>query len=296
MRLRNSLFVALLLSGGVAFAQHTDPHADPHANPSQPTGATQPTGAHAVPSQGAAEEHGGSHAGSATHQTTSGAVHGSDAHANPHEKHHALDPINWFDFYAKDSEGKSQVPMIALIINFGLLMWIYVSKAKKPVAEALKSRRKEIGQAILNARRLLREAKERAKSYQGQLESLDADAANAKSALIEAGKVEKEKIIEEAQEKVVRLEKDAAFLLDQEKKQMSIDLYRETVERAVREAEDVLKKRMTLADHERLAEDFLTQVVAKRTSMAPPQRASLSPPRSNPPPRMPPAGGTEGAS
>ena len=43
-------------------------------------------------------------------------------------------------------------------------------------------------------------------------------------------------------------------------KQMKQDLLRETADLAVAAAEDMLRKRVTQADHERLAEEYLAQL------------------------------------
>ena len=73
------------------------------------------------------------------------------------------------------------------------------------------------------------------------------------------------------------MRKDAAFLIEQEVKQVRVELQRETVLAAVAAAEELLKKRITPADQERLAEDYLTQLaVNKRPSGQ--ERASIAPP------------------
>ena len=58
---------------------------------------------------------------------------------------------------------------------------------------------------------------------------------------------------------------DAKFLVEQELKQMRIELMREAIDMATTAAEELLKKRITPADQERLAEDYLAELVGKRT-------------------------------
>jgi F-type H+-transporting ATPase subunit b len=144
---------------------------------------------------------------------------------------------------------------------------------RKPIAEGLKNRRAAVAKEIEEAQRMRAEAEERAKVYQAKLDKLEEELATARAALVEAGKGEKERIIREAEEKAARLQKDAEFLVEQEMKQLRHDLLRETVEMAVSTAEELLKKRITPADQERLAEDYLADLGAQHKA-----GASLAPP------------------
>ncbi len=223
--------------------------------------------------QGMGGGHGLQTHGQVTHTGT------TETHSAEVEVHHPLEPINWTDFYGTDHEGKPQFPMLALFINLAALLALYkffpgllgvvaaIFTDGKTVPEFLKARRKSIGDAIVNAQKLLKEAKGRAARYQSQLENLDADAKNTREGMQEAGRAEKERIVAEAEDKVRRLHKDATFLLDQEQKQMQEDLLKETVERAVLEAEKLLRAKVTSADQERLAEEFLLQIAARRASV-----------------------------
>ncbi|MEO8875555.1 MAG: ATP synthase F0 subunit B [Polyangiaceae bacterium] len=174
------------------------------------------------------------------------------------EGEHALKSINWFDF-----DNKKQVPYSIYLMNFALLIALYVKLGRKPIAEGLKARRESIAKEIEDAQRMKKEAKQRAKKYQAKLEGLDDELASAKAGLIEAGKADKARIVRDAEEKAARMNKDAAALLEQETRQVHEDLVNETVEAAVREAEELLKKRVMPEDHERLAEDFLASLTKR---------------------------------
>jgi len=194
--------------------------------------------------------------------------------ASEGEGEHALKSINWTDL-----SNTKQVPYVVYFGNFALLIFIYVTFGRKPVAEGLKSRRDSIAKEIEDAQRMKKEAKQRAKKYQAKLEGLDDELASAKAGLIEAGKADKARIVKDAEEKAARMNRDAVELLEQEKRQIHDDLVNETVEAAVREAEELLKKRVMPEDHERLAEDFLASL-GKRPS-----------PNLSTPPAAPTAGG-----
>ncbi|MEO6418288.1 MAG: hypothetical protein ABIP39_02710 [Polyangiaceae bacterium] len=195
--------------------------------------------------------------------------HETGEEAGNHAEHeHALEDINWFDI-----TNTKQPPYIAMLFNFALLIWVYVRFGKKPIQEGLQSRRDEIAKEIEEAQRMKKEAKTRAKKYQALLAGLEEELETTKQSLIEAGKADKDRIVREAEEKAVRMRKDAAFMLDQEVRQMKVDLVKETVDMAVAAAEELLKKRITHADQERLADEFLMQLAArgKKSVMPPPQ-------------------------
>jgi F-type H+-transporting ATPase subunit b len=223
-----------------------------------------------------AQEHGGGAAGggggaqsgehrSAPGEATETGGHGEHAEHAEHAEgggHHGPAPINWTDIW-----DKKRPAFLALVINFGVLLTLYYMLGKKPVADALKQRRVTIGKDIDEAQALLAEAKERAKKYQAELNSAEADAATAKAGLISAGKGEVDRIILEAQERADRMKRDADRLVEQERKQVQLDLLKETVDLAVREATQILEKSVTADDHARLAQDLLSEL-ARRPAAA----------------------------
>ncbi len=184
-------------------------------------------------------------------------------HAAAEEEEEGAPPgdINFADF-----SNKKQPPLLALLINFGILVYIFYRYGKGPVAQGLKERRDTIAKDIENAAMFLREAEKRAETYQSKLESKDEDAEAARSGLVQAGQGERARIIKDADEKAVRLRKDAAFLVAQEVKQMQVDLLKETVDKAIADAEAMLSKGVTQADQERLAEEYLKTLVTQKAA------------------------------
>ena len=197
------------------------------------------------------EEHGSGHEGG----------HEGSGHEGGHGGHHGPAPMNFTDFSNKETP-----PYVALLVNFGILAFAYYSLGKKPVAEALKQRKEDIGKEIEEAQKLLADAKERSKKHQKDLKNVAEDTKTAREALQEAGEGERDRIVREAEEKAARVGRDAGFLVEQEAKQLRLDLTREAVEQAVVKAEAMLRAAVTQADHERLAEEFLAELGTKSTS------------------------------
>jgi len=261
-----AVLALVLASAGTAAAQHGEPPAHPDTPAAAPAphrplrsgvdltrkpGVEHATAGdkHAPPGTGAAAGH-------------APAEHGADHAGHAEGGHHELPPINWTDF-----DNKVQVPYAALVINFAILLGIYVYFGRRPLAAALKKRRTDIAKEIEDAQRMKREAEERAKTYQAKLSSLEKELAEARAALVEAGKGERDRIVREAEERAVRMSKDAHLLLEQELAQMKQDLVRETVVVAVKAAEEILRSSVTQSDQERLAEELLRDL-GKRPSAA----------------------------
>lgn len=232
--------------GGRAFADEEPAHAPAHGD--QGPAVVQGHEGHEAP--GATAGH--------------GTEHGEHATAGEHGGgEHELKPVNWTDV-----SNKKQPPYIAMLVNFALLLFLYYRFGKKPVAEALEKRREGVAKQIEEASRIKKEAEERAKKYQSQLDRLDAEAEQTKAAIRTSGEADRERVLREAQEKAARMERDAATLLEAEQKAAKRALYEEAVEGAVVRAEELLRSKLTQADHERLAEDFLTQLAGRQSGGA----------------------------
>jgi F-type H+-transporting ATPase subunit b len=256
--LGSALFALALTTASPAFAQAHGDHApapapapaDPHAAAAPDHAATVP-GDHVAPAGGGAD-HGGEHA----------AEHGEHGGHGPK-------PMNWVDF-----GNKEQAPYVSQLINFAVLLAIFYFVGKKPVMEGLKARRASVAKEIEEAQRMKKEADARAKMYQAKLDSLEEELATTKAALVEAGKGERDRIIKEAEEKAERMARDAKEQIVQEAKQMQQDLVRDTVEIAMAAAEELLRQKITPADHERLADEFLASLGKPAASISPPRGAS----------------------
>jgi F0F1-type ATP synthase membrane subunit b/b' len=177
--------------------------------------------------------------------------------------------------------GGETPPFIAMLINFGILAAGYYFLGRKPVAAGLQARRDTISKEIEEAQKMKREAEERAKTYQRKLEKLEEELQIARESLVRAGEAESERIVREAETKAERMRKDAGFLVEQELKKLRGELWRDTVDAAVAAAEELLKRRVTPADQERLAEDYLADLGGKHNAI------SVEAPRSAPQPLDP---------
>jgi F-type H+-transporting ATPase subunit b len=148
----------------------------------------------------------------------------------------------------------------AAAINFILLLWILARLGRKPLASFLTERRATIEQEIAEASRLKKEAQEKHAEYEARLKALDQEIATLRQEMVDAGVAERDRIIADAQAKAERMRKDTQFLIDQQLKQLRIDLTREAVSAAVEAAGQELQKATTAQDQERIAREYLARV------------------------------------
>ncbi len=174
-----------------------------------------------------------------------------------HEGHAGPAAIRWLP-----SDEGTGVPYAYMLVNFAVLLAIYVKVGKKPAADALEKRRTDYLTKVENADRLRREAEARAEKYQLKLATLTQDLAEARAALDASAKAEHARIIAEAHERAERLKRDAAFIVAQEGRSLRDELQRKTVAAAIDAAATILAENVNVADQERLAESFLNSLSA----------------------------------
>jgi F-type H+-transporting ATPase subunit b len=273
-----------------------DPHApapraaDPHAPPSQTVnrgapgtpGARQPV---RVAPKGAPDPHGNAAARPHGQPGHGESAHGDShaAHGGAHDEKAPPPPINWWHglLGEKADEPPSilwrqpgePAPFLASVINFGILLLIVNRYGKKALSDALVKRKETITREIDEATRMRRAAEERLAQYEAKLAKISDELERVRREFRDQGERDKERIIQEAKERSVRMRKDTEFVLIQESKQMRQELLAEVVRDATRVATEILSKNTTLGDHDRFAEAFLQQLrTSARLTVSPPAR------------------------
>jgi F-type H+-transporting ATPase subunit b len=201
------------------------------------------------------------------------ADHTEHAEHGEHDEKAPPEPINWWHgLLGEKADVEPSLlwrapgeppPFLATLINFGVLVFLVVRFGKKPLADALLKRKDGITREIDEAQRLRKASEERLREYETRLEKIGDELERVRREFREQGERDKERLIAEAKERRERMQKDTQILLEQETKQMRQDLLAEVVNEATRQAADLLGKGMTLGDHDRFAEAFLTQLRAR---------------------------------
>ena len=147
-------------------------------------------------------------------------------------------------------------------VNLSILLFVLYKLAGKNVVSALRNRSERVSADIQEAARLHEEASSMLEQYKSQLAGFEAEA----SALLEdyrtMGENERQRIIDEAKVEAERIVTEAKRVADNEVTRAREALEGEIVDRAIAEAEAVIRKQLTDADHGRGVNDYFGQLDA----------------------------------
>jgi len=151
-------------------------------------------------------------------------------------------------------------PIIFSAINLILFVTILVVVLRKPLANFLRERSKDIATDIEESSRLLEEAEKRHEEMKSRIDRLDAEVADLKEQLRQEGEAQGERIIERSKQLIERVREDAKFQAEQQVKMARKALQAEAGRLAVEAAEVMLRKSVNDQDHDRLVGRFLKEV------------------------------------
>jgi F-type H+-transporting ATPase subunit b len=151
-------------------------------------------------------------------------------------------------------------PFLATVINFAILGLILYKFGRKPLAEALVKRKATIMSDIETATKLKEDAERRLEEYEDKFERMDETLSQLRAELAAQSEQEKKHILAEAEERRVRMLRDAEFRIEQEGKAARAELLQQAVVGAAAAAEELLVKKVGPSDLDRMAEDYLKAV------------------------------------
>lgn len=187
-------------------------------------------------------------------------------------EHHVptFDDVNWFYGLLGEKEGVEPsllwrepgqpVPVLALVINSLILFGLLYRFGKQPIMDGLRSRKNAILKGMDEAARLKKDAEARLAEYEHKLAHIQDEVDRVHRELRETGEHERARILAEAKERRARMEREARLLIEQELKAVRELLLKETVRGALRTAEEDLRAKITPADQQRLAEEYLASL------------------------------------
>jgi F0F1-type ATP synthase membrane subunit b/b' len=189
----------------------------------------------------------------------------------------SLDEYNWFYGFLGEKEGVEPsflyrpkgmpVPFGAMLLNSAILYYLLIRFAKKPIAEALKSRKITILRGMEEAGKMKSDAEARLADYEQKLATIDQEIERVREEMRATGQSERARILAEAKEKRGRMERDAVILIEQELKAARETLLAETARGALRSAETVLRAKLGAGDQSRIAEEYLAGVKNAATAL-----------------------------
>ena len=148
------------------------------------------------------------------------------------------------------------------VLNFVVLALGCFFIAKKPVAQFFSSRTKGIEEELTDLEQKKAEAERTLAEYQARFRNLEQESEQIVEDYIKQGEEAKKRIIAEAEAQAEKLEDMAKRNIEQEFKAAKALLKQEIVDRAMEQAEALIKKSITTQDQNRLVDEYLKKVEA----------------------------------
>ena len=194
-----------------------------------------------------AQEHAAEHGAATEHVAATGGHESGSAHGESGAHHVAT----WEEI---------ATPMKYRAINFVLFVGLLVFLLRKPVAQALLQRRKEIEEVIKASAERKAWAEQMYVDYERRLSSIGKEIDDLKASLRKEGEVESKKILEHAQQLAQTLKQEAQQIAGADLEDFKLKLHHDVVETAAQVAKDTVIKTITEKDQDRLTRDFVGEI------------------------------------
>ena len=149
------------------------------------------------------------------------------------------------------------------VMNFVVLVILLIVLLRKPISQALNGRIKGIQDQLNDLEEKKREAENQLAEYNEKLSLLDKQAEDIVSEYIKQGKEAKARILEEAKRAAEKIEAQAQKNIAQEFDAAKEKLQVEVFDKALAQAEDMIKQNISSEDQDRLVDEYLNKVVTR---------------------------------
>ncbi len=148
------------------------------------------------------------------------------------------------------------------VMNFAVLAIALFFLLKKPVANALNTRIKDIKEQLAELESKKEKAEKDLEEYNKKLSLLSDEAEKIVAEYKRQGEEAKARILKAAESSAEKLEEQARKNIEHEFKKAKARLQEEILDKALAKAEELLKTKITDDDQERLVDEYLEKVVA----------------------------------
>jgi F-type H+-transporting ATPase subunit b len=148
------------------------------------------------------------------------------------------------------------------VMNFTVLVVGLFFLLRKPVSQALNARIKGIKDQLSELEAKKKDAEKELAKYTERLTHLEQESEKLIEEYVRQGNEAKARIIDEAKKTVEKLEEQARRNIEHEFKQAKIKLQQDILEKALVNAEALIKNKITSQDQDKLVDEYLEKVVA----------------------------------
>ncbi len=204
--------------------------------------------------------------------TTAPQRHAATAKGHAAESEHVphFSDINWIYGILGERDGVvpsvlwrptgMPVPFATTLLNWAILVTLLGMLAKKHVPGALAKRKSNIEQGMKDAATMRDDSAQRLSEYERKLQGLDQELERLKEEMRRSGEQERERILADATERRVRMERDARHLIETELENAKEELRLDLARRALLGAEQHLRGRVSTEDHSRFFDESLASL------------------------------------
>ena len=146
-------------------------------------------------------------------------------------------------------------------VNFLILAVILYKLLANRLKDFFKNRSSAIENEIKEADQAKMEAERRYEELKKKIENIDKEREELLEVYRQEGLAEKERIIDNARREAEKIKEQANRTVDQEVMKAVSSIRREYVESVMNMAEELLRKRLTDKDHERVVTEYIEKVV-----------------------------------
>jgi F-type H+-transporting ATPase subunit b len=148
------------------------------------------------------------------------------------------------------------------VLNFTVLVIVLFVILRKPLSQALSSRIAGIKAQLENLEAQKQEAEKKLAEYNEKLSLLETEAESIVADYVKQGNEAKARILKEAERSAEKLQNQARRNIEYEFARAKKQLQEEILENSLARAEQIIKKRITTDDQDRLVDEYLEKVVA----------------------------------
>jgi F-type H+-transporting ATPase subunit b len=175
------------------------------------------------------------------------AAAGGEAHAGPQ--------LNWTDF-----ANRHTAPVVALVVNFVVLMWLLVHFGRAPLTTYLADRRRKVEEEIDQAYEEKVRAEGKLRGVLLRTKNLEEELAHLREDLTKVGQDERDRTVVEAGVRADRIRREAEAQAVEAERQAGRELRGRMVEQALEGARRALRDGLAPADQARLADEFVRRL------------------------------------
>ena len=174
-----------------------------------------------------------------------------------------------FDAFALEeaSAGRKIWDNVMLFVNFGILVFLFVKYAKKPLMNFLRSEREIVEQHINELTDKKQGVQSQRDAEAEQIKDIDRIIGEIRSSILEMGEREKEKIIQQGKSLAEKMVRDAEAWSENRIVAARRELSQEMVDMALSMAREKLLQNITEKDNDHLVDQFISNLGTTKPSV-----------------------------